>query len=507
VFADDSLLPVQRAPAPVGTVIISQSRVTGRDHRHRAAAALVLAVAVVVAAVAFVAQPSHSWYPARWDARIAPIAKQVAQIRNLTFEHPVPVHFLTPQAFERRIGSESAVSAEDRIKLANEGAQLRALGLMDGTIDLEKALGTAQESGTLAFYDEVSKEVVVRGSVLDVAHRVTLAHELTHVLQDQHLDLHKIRSRAAESRVGEGNAFLALVEGDAVHVQNTYLQRLPAAEQREYARENGSEQDRVQQESQSVPDIVDIEMAAPYVYGPQTIRVLIARGGTAAVNRALANSTPSTVMFLQPGVLEPGTPVATPAVPQGFAAVDASDRFGAFDLYLMLAARLDPQRALAAADLTSGGRSILYRRAGTAGAPICTSVAVAAPTGPKHAVLAGALRAWAAGTHGATVTDGGATLTVAACDPGRSVKGPSTATMRLAEGLVELRGELMSEFVTAGAPADVARCATRLLTRRAELVTPLLQHPDAAPTPAQAAALRSAAQQDVSTCRLTGGAA
>src|SRR5262245_24022211 len=65
VFADDSLLPVQRAPAPVGTVIISQSRVTDRDHRHRVVAAVILAVALVVATVAFVAQPSHSWYPAR----------------------------------------------------------------------------------------------------------------------------------------------------------------------------------------------------------------------------------------------------------------------------------------------------------------------------------------------------------------------------------------------------------------------------------------------------------
>jgi hypothetical protein len=374
---------------------------------------------------------------------------------------------------------------------------------MDGSIDLEKALGTAQQSGTLAFYDDAREEIVVRGSVLDVGHRVTLAHELTHVLQDQHLDLATIRRRAALSKVGEGNAFLALIEGDAVHVQDTYLEHLSAADKREYARENGTEQNRVEQESQEVPEIVQIEMAAPYVYGPETIRLLIAQGGTTAVNRALTNSTPSSVMFLQPGVLDPGTAVATPSVPAGFVATDASDRFGAFDLYFMLAARLDPQRALAAADVTSGGRSIIYRKVGgAAGAPLCVRVAVASESGPRHALLAAALRAWAAGLRGAAVTDQGATLTFSACDPGRAVKGPSTATLRFAESLVELRGELTSQFVEAGAPTTVARCASRLLARRSALVTPLLQHPDRPPTAAEAAAVRSAAQEDVLACRL-----
>ena len=308
--------------------------------------------------------------------------------------------------------------------------------------------------------------------------------------------------------MGEGNAFLALVEGDAVNVEHTYLEHLSAADQREYARENGSEQDRVQKESQDVPDVIDIEMAAPYVYGPETIRVLVAQGGTTAVNRALTSSTPSSVMFLQPGVLDPGAAAATPAVPAGFVAADASDRFGTFDLYLMLAARLDPQRALAAADVTSGGRSIIYQRAGAgAGSPLCVRASVAAGSAASHALLAGALRAWAAGVRGATVEDGGATLTLSACDPGHAVKGPSTATMQFAEGLVELRGALTSQLVTAGAPTDVARCASQLLARRSTLVTPLLRSPDTAPSATQLAAIRSAAHEDVLACRLNKNAA
>ena len=51
----------------------------------------------------------------------------------------------------------------------------------------------------LAFYDPDAKEVVIRGGTkfLDVPHRVVLAHELTHVLQDQHFDLNRLEALGA----------------------------------------------------------------------------------------------------------------------------------------------------------------------------------------------------------------------------------------------------------------------------------------------------------------------
>ena len=58
---------------------------------------------------------------------------------------------------------------------------------------------------------------------------MTLAHELTHVLQDQHFDLRKIEARAAEDeerRGGSSGAMLALIEGDANRVEETYLKGL-----------------------------------------------------------------------------------------------------------------------------------------------------------------------------------------------------------------------------------------------------------------------------------------
>src|SRR5947208_10440343 len=63
VLADDFLLPLQRGPAPHGTVIVTPSRASDDDHGRRVVAGVALAVALVTAVVTFAVQPSQTWYP------------------------------------------------------------------------------------------------------------------------------------------------------------------------------------------------------------------------------------------------------------------------------------------------------------------------------------------------------------------------------------------------------------------------------------------------------------
>ena len=39
----------------------------------------------------------------KWDPRIEPIAKEVAKLRKLGFEHPVPVEFLPSKEFDKKV--------------------------------------------------------------------------------------------------------------------------------------------------------------------------------------------------------------------------------------------------------------------------------------------------------------------------------------------------------------------------------------------------------------------
>jgi Zn-dependent peptidase ImmA (M78 family) len=98
-------------------------------------------------------------------------------------------------------------SSADRSEAQREESVFRALGFIGGNVDLLRGIDTAQSSETLAFYDPDRKEVIVRGTTLDVAHQVTVAHELTHVLQDQHFNLPKLQQRASDSDSGDASAF------------------------------------------------------------------------------------------------------------------------------------------------------------------------------------------------------------------------------------------------------------------------------------------------------------
>ena len=75
--------------------------------------------------------------------------------------------------------------------------------------------------------------MVIRGKNLaDVATRVTVVHELTHALQDQHFDLNKLTDATKTS--GADTALTALIEGDAVRVENKYVDALSKADQNAY---------------------------------------------------------------------------------------------------------------------------------------------------------------------------------------------------------------------------------------------------------------------------------
>jgi hypothetical protein len=290
-----------------------------------------------------------------------PIAAQVEHLRGLKYKHAVPVHFLSGKAFEQAVGVNSKLSAKDRAEFEREAGIFRALGLLSGRVDLVKALDAESKSSTLAYYDFHKKQIVVRGTVIDASHRVTLAHELTHVLQDQYFDLNKLEDRATKSDTGDESALRAIIEGDAVRIEDKYKATLSKADQHAYDREQAAEGTRVSAGLASVPEVLQFLESAPYEFGPLTMKVLERTGGDARINDAFTGPTPSTRLFVQPGFLDQAARVDPPARPAGTAAAGAPDTFGAFETYLVLSSRIDALRALEAADVVDGGRAIAYR--------------------------------------------------------------------------------------------------------------------------------------------------
>jgi len=208
---------------------VAPAGVTGRFRPSRPATAVLvlLLVVVLVAGLAVGLTVGLSTSGVSWPADVAPIAAFVSHDRGLPFLRSVPVHFQTPKVFDKDVAEQTTPTSAATLADARRYASaLRALGLLDGSVNLVAAETAAdQAGGVLGYYTPTAKAVYLRGRTLTPAVRVTLAHELTHALQDQHFGLNRLGRQA----VTEGQQFglTALEEGDAVLDEDDYQASLP----------------------------------------------------------------------------------------------------------------------------------------------------------------------------------------------------------------------------------------------------------------------------------------
>jgi hypothetical protein len=166
--------------------------------------------------------PSSSLPPASLSAAdVARIARRVELIRDLRFKHPVRPLFV---GREEAIRLEQEGAAQDNApdtQAADEEA-LKLLGLLRPEDSLGRALTAIDREQVLGFYDDRRKRLVV---VRDrTANRpmleITLAHELTHALEDQRFGL-----RTADTNDDAALAQSTLAEGTATVVMAEYAVR------------------------------------------------------------------------------------------------------------------------------------------------------------------------------------------------------------------------------------------------------------------------------------------
>ncbi len=444
--------------------------------------------------------------PPTWDARIKPIAAKVEKLRGLEFDHPVQVDFLSEAAFEKKVAVDKGkLTKQEQREIETAQSQLRAVGLIGADVDIVDATSSLQTSGVLAYYDPKTKRVTVKGSsVDDIGLRVTLAHELTHALQDQHFDLQKLERSAA--RMHASTPLRTLVEGDAVRVQRAYVDSLSQADQRAYAQQLQQESATARAEiaSKGVPESLSVLFEAPYDLGPIMIDTVLARRDEAGINALFRKPPTSDSSYLTPSTLLDGstfTKVAPPKLVAGERAVGKPDVFGAFALYQVLASRLDPATALTAADAWGGDSMVTFTRKGVT----CLRSTFVGRTGDGTHAIGDAITEWTAampaGTASTTVRAGRATLT--ACDPGASAtEAPNRAVAALL--LAVSRDELFLEALQQKLPVSVSMCTADGLVRDPAF-QPILDSgandPGAGPDQAALDAVRARVPEIVSECR------
>ena len=104
----------------------------------------------------------------------------------------------------------------------------------------------------------------MRGSELTVGRRATIVHELTHALQDQHFNLSRQGSYSSDDR---NAAFEAVVEDDAVRMEDAYVDSLPKVEQDAYDQEQAAGDAAYGAGITGVPDWLSATTDFPYSVG------------------------------------------------------------------------------------------------------------------------------------------------------------------------------------------------------------------------------------------------
>lgn len=445
-------------------------RTSGRWHpttwvRGHGALVAVVLLALAAALAGMRAAPTGDGdeaasYPADWAPEVLPFVDVVEDERDLDFLHPVHVEFLDEEEFRRQVTSDRAdLTEEDEEQIEQFTGLFRALGLIEGDVDLFDATNDLSGAGTLGYYSYDDERIRVRGASLTPASEVTLVHELTHALQDQHFDLGARYDAYEEAEDTAGStAFQALVEGDASRVETAYTEGLSDAERDELDAEQDSGRKAYQQDVADIPEVLRTLSGAPYTLGEAMLTLAVARDGNDAVD-ALFEEPPATEEHL----LDPWTLVAdedvaddppAPELADGEEELDAGP-FGALGWYLVLAERVPLLDALDAVDGWGGDAYVAFERDGTS----CVRINHRSDTAADRTQLLDALRAWVDTLPGApaSVRRTGSVLEFESCDPGPAAD-VGTESSQAALRLAVTRTYLSIGAVQAGADEEVARC-------------------------------------------------
>lgn len=382
---------------------------------------LVVVVAVVggaIGAIVLWSRDDGPGHPDEWDPRVVELVAFVERERGLDFRHPVETTFLADDEFVEGLGAViDEPSEEERKRLADDTALWRAIGLVEGDLDLVEAITQLHSETTLAFYDIETKRIVVRGADLDVSTRVTVVHELTHALQDQHFDLKE------KMNDHDSFAFTGLMEGDATVIEERYLESLGESEIREYDDAQAAFGDDA--DLGDVPDVFVAFQGAPYALGPGLVTALLEEGGRERLDAAFHEPPTSDTHLFDPQTFIRGEApelLETPKLGPGETRLehDEDESFGAIGWFLFLSERIDPHTALRAVDGFGGDSGIAFRR----GDQVCGRLAFTGVTGDDTDEMADALEEWVEEMPDGVAESGreGDLVTLTSCDPGADAK-------------------------------------------------------------------------------------
>jgi hypothetical protein len=284
--------------------------------------AIVVTIALALVPLAFLLDDGSDAAPsAPAPLRAAPVGEIAARVeaeRGLRFARAPAVRAVTPaQARE-----EAAASLDEDLPPARREAEaqvLAMLGLLPSGFDLGEAALGAFDSAIAGYYDPRSGALrVIDGAQTGnrVLYETTVAHELTHALEDETFDF-DLDAMAAGG--DPALAYSALIEGSATAVMTRYMTDRFGAEETLGATLGSA---LAGTGTEGLPPFLTAQLIFPYTAGERFVARLleVGGGGWDVVDAAMRFRPPaSTEQVLHPQKyleVEQPVPVAPPALPR-----------------------------------------------------------------------------------------------------------------------------------------------------------------------------------------------
>jgi hypothetical protein len=299
-------------------------------------------------------QPASTGSEGPTPPAIKQVEAQVQEIRGLEFTDRVPVDAASHDDLVKGLIQSFDTSYPARMYDRRSRAW-QTIGVVPPGTSIRRSIERFAGSQVIGYYDPLSGQLVFIGTEDPTpVQKVTLAHELTHALDDQHFRLDRLNTLESECADEAFQAALGAVEGDATYFMLVYAQRfLTLDEQLELGLGSAPSTTGI------APFVVELQMW-PYTAGLSFIEAMDRRGGTEAINGAMESFPVSTEQVIHPERYPNDAPKPinvedlSPELGRGWTDLDVMGVGEAF-LSIMLGLRLPPVTAEAGAAGWDGG--------------------------------------------------------------------------------------------------------------------------------------------------------
>jgi hypothetical protein len=286
------------------------------------------------------------------------ILEFVSQDTGLPIKHKVKRKLITRDKVEHYV-EKRLKDDKDAQRMEHEQLVLKKFGMIPPDYDLHAEFVKLLGEQVAAYYDSKTKTVNLLDWVQPDLQRPVLAHELTHALQDQSVDL-QVWSRAgapdsdplpdqqeqvveeaqaARQNVTEGQAMLAMLDYILAPAGQTVLKAPEAVDAMRAAMTSGQDSPVLA----AAPTFLQESLMMPYTFGFDFERaVLTKKGTTAAYLGALEHPPVDTLQVMEPQTYIDNKAASPPTIPDlnqlmapDYQRYDFGG-MGAFDIYLLV---------------------------------------------------------------------------------------------------------------------------------------------------------------------------